>query len=94
MPEPEPDQDPFLAALLDEVLADHDDLPAEVLDEMRWLLELAAATHPLALGIVNRSRPRKEPVRSGEQDSPGAPLVDSRSGHPARGGGEREGTDG
>lgn len=79
MPEPKDDHDddPFLTELLDKVLADHADLPPEVLDEIRWVLELAARSHPTASAVVNRARPRKAPLRSGEQQKPGAaPLVD------------------
>ena len=85
---PEENEDPFLAELLDEVLADHSDLPAAVVEEMRDLLELMAKTHPTALAIVNRARPRKAPQRSGEEEIPGAPpraVVDDD---------RREGTDG
>jgi len=87
-PDQEPEQDPFLAELIDEVLADHEDVPAEVAAEIRWVLELAATTHPLLVGMVNRARPRKPPLQSGDQPSPGATAAavpdDDR----------REGTDG
>ena len=81
-------EDPFLASLLDEVLAEHADLPPEALAEMRWILELAAKTHPTASTIVNRARPRAVPQRSGEQEQPGASVraVDDDD--------EREGTGG
>jgi hypothetical protein len=96
MAEPERERDPFLAELIDEVLGDHADLPPEVLEEMRWVLELAATTHPMALGIVSRARPSKEPLRSGEQDTPAAAERAAKDGDDGRaaGGGRRGGANG
>jgi hypothetical protein len=66
------DGDPFLAALLDEVLAVHQDLGADVLAEMRAVLELVATTHPTGAAIVDRARPRAPVQRSGDQATPAA----------------------
>ena len=82
-------KDPFLDALLDEALAPHDDLPPEILAEMRWMLELLATTHPVSKAIVDRARPREIPDRSGDQPGPaasGGALEDDLQG--------REGTEG
>jgi hypothetical protein len=64
--------DPFLAELIDEVLAPHRDLGAAALAEMRAVLELVATTHPTGADIVDRARPRGPLQRSGDQASPAA----------------------
>lgn len=68
--EPPKPEDAFLAELLDDVLADHTDLPPEVVAEMRWFLELIAETHPTVSPMVNRARPRQAPLQSGAQEKP------------------------
>ena len=77
MPSDPHNDDPFLQKLLEEVLADHSDMSPEALEEMRWILELAAKSHPIASAIVNRARPREAPKKSGEQEKPGADPLEA-----------------
>jgi hypothetical protein len=65
-------EDPFLEELLDEVLAVHADLPEDIRAEMRLTLRLIATTHPIGATIVDRARPRKAPLKSGDQPKPGS----------------------